>query len=311
MNYKEITLMINHELEPFIADILNEVGANGVVIEDSLELVKGRIETYGEIYELNPDDYPESDVRVKVYFSELDYSDAIIDEIKEKINGLQDVEVTRLEITTDEVQEEDWANEWKNHFHAFKASERFVVVPSWENYENQNDDEFIIKLDPGMAFGTGDHATTSMCLKLIEKYVQPHQSVIDVGTGSGILSIAAHQLGAAPIKALDLDSVAVCVAVDNFEKNDCADAIQAEPGNLLKGESEKRDVIFANILAHIVDLMIDDSFALLNDNGLLITSGIILEKEEMIVEHLERVGYKIEEIMRENGWIAIAARKEA
>lgn len=311
MNYKEITLMINHELEPFIADILNEVGANGVVIEDSLELVKGRIETYGEIYELNPDDYPESDVRVKVYFSELDYSDAIIDEIKEKINGLQDVEVTRLEITTDEVQEEDWANEWKNHFHAFKASERFVVVPSWENYENQNDDEFIIKLDPGMAFGTGDHATTSMCLKLIEKYVQPNQSVIDVGTGSGILSIAAHQLGASPIKALDLDSVAVRVAVDNFEKNDCADAIQAEPGNLLKGESEKRDVIFANILAHIVDLMIDDSFALLNDNGLLITSGIILEKEEMIVEHLERVGYKIEEIMRENGWIAIAARKEA
>ncbi|WP_312039248.1 50S ribosomal protein L11 methyltransferase [Macrococcoides bohemicum] len=311
MNYKEITLMINHELEPFIADILNEVGANGVVIEDSLELVKGRIETYGEIYELNPDDYPESDVRVKVYFSELDYSDAIIDEIKEKINGLQDVEVTRLEITTDEVQEEDWANEWKNHFHAFKASERFVVVPSWENYENQNDDEFIIKLDPGMAFGTGDHATTSMCLKLIEKYVQPNQSVIDVGTGSGILSIAAHQLGAAPIKALDLDSVAVRVAVDNFEKNDCADAIQAEPGNLLKGESEKRDVIFANILAHIVDLMIDDSIALLNDNGLLITSGIILEKEKMIVEHLERVGYKIEEIMRENGWIAIAARKEA
>lgn len=311
MNYKEITLMINHELEPFIADILNEVGANGVVIEDSLELVKGRIETYGEIYELNPDDYPESDVRVKVYFSELDYSDAIIDEIKEKINGLQDVEVTRLEITTDEVQEEDWANEWKNHFHAFKASERFVVVPSWENYENQNDDEFIIKLDPGMAFGTGDHATTSMCLKLIEKYVQPNQSVIDVGTGSGILSIAAHQLCAAPIKALDLDSVAVRVAVDNFEKNDCADAIQAEPGNLLKGESEKRDVIFANILAHIVDLMIDDSFALLNDNGLLITSGIILEKEEMIVEHLERVGYKIEEITRENGWIAIAARKEA
>lgn len=311
MNYKEITLMINHELEPFIADILNEVGANGVVIEDSLELVKGRIETYGEIYELNPDDYPESDVRVKVYFSELDYSDAIIDEIKEKINGLQDVEVTRLEITTDEVQEEDWANEWKNHFHAFKASERFVVVPSWENYENQNDDEFIIKLDPGMAFGTGDHATTSMCLKLIEKYVQPNQSVIDVGTGSGILSIAAHQLGASPIKALDLDSVAVRVAVDNFENNDCADAIQAEPGNLLKGESEKRDVIFANILAHIVDLMIDDSFALLNDNGLLITSGIILEKEEMIVEHLERVGYKIEEIMRENGWIAIAARKEA
>lgn len=311
MNYKEITLMINHELEPFIAEILNEVGANGVVIEDSQELEKGRIETFGEIYELNPADYPESDVRVKVYFSELDYNDAIIDEIKEKINNLQDVKVTRLEFSTNEVQEEDWANEWKNHFHAFKASERFVVVPSWETYAEKSDDEFIIELDPGMAFGTGDHATTSMCLKLIEKYVQPNQSVVDVGTGSGILSIAAHKLGAGPIKAVDLDSVAVRVAVDNFEKNDCADAIQAEPGNLLTGETEKRDVIFANILAHIVDLMIDDSYRLLNDNGLLITSGIILEKEGMIVEHLERVGYKILEITRENGWIAIAARKEA
>lgn len=311
MNYKEITIMINHELEPFIADILNEVGANGVVIEDSLELKKGRIETFGEIYELNPADYPEKDVRVKVYFSELDYSDALIDAIKAKVHQLQDVEVTRLELSTSEVQEEDWANEWKNHFHAFKASERFVVVPSWEAYDQQNDDEFIIKLDPGMAFGTGDHATTSMCLKLIEKYVKPSQSVIDVGTGSGILSIAAQRLGAGPIKALDLDSVAVRVAVDNFEKNDCADDIIAEPGNLLTGETEKRDVIFANILAHIVDLMIDDSYKLLNDNGLLITSGIILEKEAMIVEHLERVGYTILEITRESGWIAIAALKEA
>ncbi|WP_414042890.1 50S ribosomal protein L11 methyltransferase [Macrococcus animalis] len=311
MNYKEITLMINHELEPFIAEILNEVGANGIVIEDSLELEKGRIETFGEIYELNPADYPESDVRVKVYFSELDFSEAIIEDIKQKINALEDVRVSRLEFSTNEVQEEDWANEWKNHFHAFKASERFVVVPSWEVYDKKNDDEIIIELDPGMAFGTGDHATTSMCLRLIEKYVLPKQSVIDVGTGSGILSIAAHKLGASPIKALDLDSVAVRVAVDNFDKNDCADKIQAEPGNLLTGESEKRDVIFANILAHIVDLMIDDSYKLLNDKGLLITSGIILEKERMIVEHLERVGYKILEITRENGWIAIAARKEA
>ncbi|MCU7557207.1 50S ribosomal protein L11 methyltransferase [Macrococcus capreoli] len=311
MNYKEITLMINHELEPFIADILNEVGANGVVIEDSEELKKGRIETFGEIYELDPADYPESDVRVKVYFSELDYHDGIIETIEEKINQLHDVKVTRLEISTDEVQEEDWANEWKNHFHAFKVSDKFVIVPSWESYDALQEGEHAIHLDPGMAFGTGDHATTSMCLKLIEKYVLPNQSVIDVGTGSGILSIAAHKLGAAPIKALDLDAVAVKVAQDNFEKNDCLDAITAEPGNLLKGETEKRDVIFANILAHIVDLMIDDSYALLNDNGLFITSGIIEEKETMIVEHLERVGYRILEITRDSGWIAIAARKEA
>ena len=310
MNYKEITMMINHELEPYIAEILNEVGANGVVIEDSKELEVGRIETYGEIYELDPNDYPEEDVRVKVYFSEFDYNDGIIDQIKEKIHDLKDVPVSRLEFSTGDIEDEDWANEWKNHFHAFKASERFVVVPSWETYERQSDDELIIDLDPGMAFGTGDHATTSMCLKLAEKYVQPNKSVIDVGTGSGILSIAAHMLGAKDIKALDLDQVAVQVAIDNFKKNHCENFIEAHPGNLLVGETKKRDIIFANILAHIVDMMIDDSYALLNENGLIITSGIIDEKEQMIVEHLERVGYTIVEIMREKGWIAIVSRKE-
>ncbi|WJP96968.1 50S ribosomal protein L11 methyltransferase [Macrococcus bovicus] len=308
MDYKEITLMINHEVEPFIAEILNELGANGVVIEDSLELQKGRIETFGEIYELNPADYPEQDVRVKCYYSEYDYKDELLSEIEKAVRALQDVEVTRFEIETADIKDEDWENEWKNHFHAFKASERFTVVPSWEDYQPADDEE-IIHLDPGMAFGTGDHATTSMCLRLVEEYVKPGMSVIDVGTGSGILSIAAHRMGAAPIRAVDLDKVAVRVAEENFRINHCADAIETDTGNLLVGETEKRDVVIANILAHIVDLMIDDAFTLLNDEGLFIASGIIEEKEQMITEHMTEAGFSIRTIRREKGWVAILAEK--
>lgn len=308
MDYKEITLMINHEVEPFIAEILNELGANGVVIEDSLELQKGRIETFGEIYELNPADYPEQDVRVKCYYSEYDYKDELLSEIEKAVRALQDVEVTRFEIETADIKDEDWENEWKNHFHAFKASERFTVVPSWEDYQPADDEE-IIHLDPGMAFGTGDHATTSMCLRLVEEYVKPGMSVIDVGTGSGILSIAAHRMGAAHIRAVDLDKVAVRVAEENFRINHCADAIETDTGNLLVGETEKRDVVIANILAHIVDLMIDDAFTLLNDEGLFIASGIIEEKEQMIIEHMTEAGFSIRTIRREKGWVAILAEK--
>lgn len=308
MDYKEITLMINHEVEPFIADILNDLGANGIAIEDSLELVKGRIETFGEIYELNPADYPEKDVRVKCYFSSFDYDENLLQEIEAAVKGLKDIPVTRFEISTADIKDEDWENEWKNHFHAFKASEQFTIVPSWETYDAAPGEK-TIALDPGMAFGTGDHATTSMCLRLIEKNILPGMSVIDVGTGSGILSIAAHQLGAAPIRAVDLDKVAVRVAEENFEMNHCLDAIETDTGNLLVGETEKRDVVIANILAHIVDLMIDDAFNLLNENGLFITSGIIEEKEEMIVGHLKEAGFTVKEILREKGWIAILAEK--
>ncbi|TDM13100.1 50S ribosomal protein L11 methyltransferase [Macrococcus lamae] len=309
MDYKEVTLLLNHEVEPFIAELLNALGANGVVIEDSAEVSKGRVDSYGEIYELNPADYPEEGIRVKCYFSLFDFNDKLLRDIEKSVYELRDVPITTFNMTTADVKDADWENEWKNHFHAFRASEMFTVVPSWEEYEAASE-ETVITLDPGMAFGTGDHATTSMCLKLVEKYVLPGHSVIDVGTGSGILSIAAHKLGASKVRAIDLDKVAVRVAEENFAINHCADEIETDTGNLLVGETERRDIILANILAHIVDLMIDDSYKLLNDNGVFITSGIIAEKEEMIVNHLKKAGFRILEITRESGWIAIAAIKE-
>lgn len=310
MNWIEYSIMINKEAEPVVTALLNELGANGVVIEDSSELEKEHIDVYGEIYELNPKDYPEHDIRVKCYFNELVFTDSLEQEIKDSIAHVEGINSEILSFSKTIIKESDWENEWKNYFHPFKASERFAIVPSWEEdtYDNQ-DDDLCIKLDPGMAFGTGDHPTTSMCLKHIEEVVKPNHKIIDVGTGSGILSIGCHLLGVQSIKAVDLDELAIKVAKENFEKNNCEQDILAETGNLLTEEIEQYDVIIANILAHIIDLMIEDSYARLNDNGYFITSGIIEEKSDEIIEKLKETGYTIEKVLREDGWVSIRARK--
>ena len=160
-----------------------------------------------------------------------------------------------------------------------------------------------------MAFGTGDHPTTSMCLKAIEHFVEPQHSVIDVGTGSGILSIASHLISVKRIKALDIDEMAVNVAKENFEKNHCLNAIEAVPGNLLKDEKEHFDIVIANILAHIIDEMIEDAYNTVNEDGYFITSGIIEEKYEDIESHMKRVGFKIISVQHDNGWVCIVGQK--
>ena len=160
-----------------------------------------------------------------------------------------------------------------------------------------------------MAFGTGDHPTTSMCLKAIEKYVKPTDSVIDVGTGSGILSIASHLIGVKRIKALDIDEMAVNVAKENFKKNHCENAIEAVPGNLLQDEDKKFNIVIANILAHIIEEMIEDAYNTLVEEGYFITSGIIEEKYEEIESQMKRVGFNIISVEHDNGWVCIVGQK--
>ncbi|WP_436883413.1 50S ribosomal protein L11 methyltransferase [Mammaliicoccus sciuri] len=281
MNWIEYPIMINSEAEPEVTALLNELGANGVVIEDSAELKKEHTDVYGEIYELNPADYPDQDIRVKCYFNELVFTDQLEQDIQETIANVNGIQSEILSFEKTIIKESDWENEG----------------------------DLCIKLDPGMAFGTGDHPTTSMCLRHIEEVVQPQHKIIDVGTGSGILSIACHLLGVNDIKAVDLDDLAIKVAKENFEINDCEKDIIADTGNLLTEETEQYDVIIANILAHIIDLMIEDSYERLNNNGYFITSGIIEEKYDEIIEKLQNTGYTIEKVLREDGWVSIRARK--
>ncbi|MDK7751903.1 MULTISPECIES: 50S ribosomal protein L11 methyltransferase [Staphylococcus] len=309
MNWTEISITANHDTIPIISNILEEFGSNGVVIEDSLDLQNGFADKFGEIYELNPDDYPVNGVRVKAYFNEMKYTQDFKKDLIHEIKSIESLDANIFEYQQQTIQEHDWENEWKNYFHPFRASEKFTIVPSWETYQKEDEAEMCIELDPGMAFGTGDHPTTSMCLKAIEHFVKPDDSVIDVGTGSGILSIASYLLGVERIKAIDVDEMAIKVAKENFEKNNCVKAIEAVPGNLLTEETEKFDVVIANILAHIIEEMIEDAYNTLNKDGYFITSGIITEKHETILAQMKRVGFKIISINHENGWVCIVGQK--
>lgn len=309
MNWMEVSIVVNHEVQEFVTNILEENGSNGVVIEDSKDLDGELADKFGEIYELDPSDYPDTGVRIKAYFNEIDYSEELKNIILSNVRALENLDENIFNYNEQTIKESDWENEWKNYFHPFKASKNFTIVPSWETYQKESDSELCIELDPGMAFGTGNHPTTSMCLNAIEQYVKSTDTVIDVGTGSGILSIACHLLGVKHIKAVDLDELAVRVAKENFEKNSCEDAIETTTGNLLKGETNKYDVVIANILAHIIEEMIEDAYNTLNEEGRFITSGIIEEKSDEIIGHMKRVGFNIISINHDNGWVCIVGEK--
>lgn len=311
MKWSEISIHTTHEAVEAISNILHEAGAGGVVIEDPYDLTKERDASFGEVYELNPDDYPEEGVIIKAYLPVNSFLGETVEEIKQAINNLllYDIDIGKNKITISEVNEEEWATAWKKYYNPVKISEKFTIVPTWETYEPVSSDELIIKLDPGMAFGTGTHPTTVMCIQALEKYVKPGDTVIDVGTGSGILSIAAAMLGAKSVRALDLDPVAVDSAKLNVKLNKVQHIVTVSQNNLLDHIEERANVIVANILAEIILRFADDAYRLLEKNGYFITSGIIQAKKQEVKEGLMKAGFTIEETLVMEDWIAFIARK--
>jgi ribosomal protein L11 methyltransferase len=311
MKWSEISIHTTQEAVEAISNILHEAGAGGVVIEDPYDLIKERDTSFGEIYQLNPDDYPEEGVIIKAYLPVNSFLGETVKEIKQAINNLMlyDIDLGKNYITISEVNEEEWATAWKKYYNPVKISEKFTIVPTWETYEPVSSDELIIELDPGMAFGTGTHPTTVMCIQALEKCVQPNDTVIDVGTGSGILSIAAAMLGAKSVKALDLDPVAVDSAKLNVKLNKVQNVVSVSQNNLLDNIKEPVNIIVANILAEIILRFIDDAYRLLEKDGFFITSGIIQAKKQEVKDGLIRAGFVIEETLVMEDWVAYIARK--
>jgi ribosomal protein L11 methyltransferase len=311
MKWHEVSVYTKVENEYALTQFLNII-SKGVSIEYSVDLLKENIDDFDDKFRLNPDEYPDENIRVLVYFDETNNLQDKLKQINQFIsdNHSELVEPSSIDIQHTEIEESDWENEWKNYFHSFRVSEHFMIVPSWElNDYNPKEHDKLIKLDPGMAFGTGDHPTTSMCLKFIERLVSKEDKIIDVGTGSGILSIGSHLMGARDIKATDIDDLSLKVARENFELNDCAEDIVLETGDLLKNETAQYDMIIANILAHIIDEMIDDAYQCLKTGGTFIASGIIVEKRDEIIAHLKQAGFEIIEVLEEGGWNAILSKK--
>jgi ribosomal protein L11 methyltransferase len=312
MKWSELCIHTTNEAVEPISNILHEAGASGVVIEDPLELVRERENVFGEIYQLDPNDFPDEGVIVKAYLPVNSFLGETVDGIKELINNLveYDIDLGVNKVTISEVNEEEWATAWKKYYHPVKISEQITIVPTWEEYTPVSSDEKIIELDPGMAFGTGTHPTTILCIQALEKHVKQGMNVIDVGTGSGVLTIAAAKYGAKEILALDLDEVAVNSAKINCKLNKVHDQVTIKQNDLLKGVEFEADIIVANILAEVIVRFTDDVERLLKPGGLFISSGIIKQKRAEVEEAIVNSGLVIEEVMTMEDWVSITARKQ-
>lgn len=214
------------------------------------------------------------------------------------------------EISVSGVNEEDWANSWKEYYKPIKIGEKIVIVPAWEKY-SEKDGEIIVRMDPGMAFGTGTHETTRLVIKFLEKYIKQGMRVADVGCGSGILAICASKLGAGECKAYDIDPVAVKVANENI-KDSGLDNVTCDVSDLLKqvDKSAPYNVICANIVADIIIRMMPDVGELMDENSVILASGIIVERSEDVINAFDENGFKVVERIDENGWCALAVMKK-
>ena len=311
VKWSELSIHTTHEAVEAVSNILHEAGASGVVIEDSEEFAREREDRFGEIYALNPNDFPTEGVILKAYLPVTSFLGETVEEVKLAINNLinYDINIGENVVKISEVNEEEWATAWKKYYHPVKISERFTIVPTWETYEPVSTDELIIELDPGMAFGTGTHPTTVMCLQALEKTVKPGDYVTDIGTGSGVLAIGAALLGAKHVHALDLDEVAVRSAKINVKLNKVQKTTDVVHGNLLDTVKEPSDVVVANILAEIIMSFTQDAFQVVKEGGLYITSGIIGAKKDDVKQSLEAAGFTIEEVMMMEDWVTIISKK--
>ncbi|MEI3613333.1 50S ribosomal protein L11 methyltransferase [Pseudogracilibacillus sp. SO30301A] len=312
LNWIELSIhTTNDALEP-VTNILNEIGTNGVVIEDPADLSREKRDVFGEVYELDKTKYPNEGLIIKSYFLQNDRWAETLEVIRLRINNLKQYKINlgKNKMTTDIVKEEDWENEWKKYFKPMKVTNRITIVPSWEQYKKTSQDELIITIDPGMAFGTGTHPTTILSLQALEKVIQPNDLVMDVGIGSGILSIAAVLLGAKHVYGYDLDEVAVSSSKQNRDSNHLENEITIKQNDLLKNVDKRVNIIVSNILADILLRLVDDAWNNLEDAGYFITSGIIEAKQQFLIDKLLNTGFEVIETNQYENWVSIIAQKK-
>jgi ribosomal protein L11 methyltransferase len=311
MKWTEIKVETTSEAIEAISNIMMEAGASGVAIEDALDVENFQSDFYGEILDKEQFTHIKEGALVMAYFPETTFLPEILPFIKESIARLPEfgLAIGKNLLTVSEVAESDWATAWKKYYHPVRVTRFLTIVPSWEQYQPQSKQEKVITLDPGMAFGTGTHPTTRLTLQALETVMRGGETVLDVGTGSGVLSIASCYLGAEKVYAYDLDEVAVAAAKENMDLNPIAQDVQVEANDLLKGITQSADVIVANILADIIVLMIEDAWRLLKPEGTFIISGIIEDKKDFVLEELYAAGFHVDQILQQGDWFAIILKK--
>ena len=306
--WNEIKLVMKEKDIELLEGILYTLDVKGISLEDPKDIL-GREQgpLTWDFADLNIFEYDQDHAVMKAYFNIDEDIEATISEIKEKIEVARknDLPIDDVEITSHEVHEEDWANEWKKYYKPLKVGHRFVIKPLWEDYVAK-EGEIILHMDPGMAFGTGTHETTRMCLEAIEEELRQGDRVFDIGTGSGILAISAAKLGASEVVGVDLDVVAVHSARENVAHNQLEN-VQILKGNLLDVVEGKADLVVANIIAEVIKFITADVKIALKVGGIFISSGIIKEKEDLVKEELLLHGFIIKAVKREGEWVCITS----
>ena len=308
MQWIEVNVAVTHEAVEAVADMLTSIGSKGVAIEDPQLINDLRNSGTWELCDI-PEQENTEVVTVSAYYADDEKLEKRLAEIEEQLELIEErIGKYRFGNTRfRKVNEQDWANEWKQYFHVTHVGKSLVIKPSWEEY-SAKEGEHVIEIDPGMAFGTGTHHTTNMMMERLEKVITPEAEVFDVGTGSGILAIASAMLGAKSVKAVDIDAVAVRVARENVADNGLTEQIEVREGDLLHGTEGKADVIIANIIADIIIMLLKDIPQKLNDDGIFLASGIIEERVPDIEAEAQKQGLVVDAIDHRGGWVVMQMR---
>lgn len=317
MKWNKFTLTTTTEAVDLISNLFDEIGIEGIEIEDNIPLTEA--ETKGMFIDILPELPPDEGVaKVSFYLEDLSDLERILREIEEGLDDLsQFVDVGARTIEASETEDKDWINNWKQYFKPFTVDD-ILIKPTWEEMPEEHKDKLLIQIDPGTAFGTGQHETTQLCIRQLRKYLTPDSEILDVGTGSGILGITALKLGAKEVFGTDLDENAITAVGENLEANQIGgEKFRVLQGNIIDDKAvqdqvgyERYDIVVANILADVIILLQKEIPVHLKKGGIFITSGIINMKEEAVKEAMSRnKALEIIETTYQGEWVSITARK--
>ena len=323
MKWTKITIETNTAATDMLSYVLSEYGVEGIEVEDKIPLSEE--DKQAMFIDILPELPPDDGVAyVSCYIDEnaskgIDIKD-LCRYIQEQLNDMSTyMEVGTGKISIGETEDKDWMNNWKEFFHPFRLEDNIVIQPTWTEKADVNDNDIVINIDPGTAFGTGSHETTKLCISALKQYISKDKdtSVLDAGCGSGILSIIAAKLGASKIYGVDIDELAVKASIDNLKLNDIDDGIYTiVKGNII-GDKEfadvvagtgKYDIVVANILADVIIPLSDVVRRFMKDDGVFISSGIINTKEDEVRKALLDNGFEIVDVEHMGEWVSFVAK---
>ncbi len=310
MKWFEISITTSTEAVEAVSEILYESGVTGVVIEDPNDpIFSSKSSGDWDYFDPSVVKFSSDHAVVKGYLQESEELNDQVEMIREKVRGLAShaIDFGPGTVNSTEIFEEDWANEWRKYYKPKRVTERLTVKPTWEPY-TASENEIVVEMDPGGAFGTGTHETTMMCMSQLDKTVTPGCTVYDIGCGSGILGITAAKLGAGKVLAVDNDPAATSATIENAEVNGVSDRMEIINGNLLDQAHGPADVIVANIIADVIIHLSRHIHRFMHTESVFIASGILAEKKKDVLTALDMNGLQVLEVQEMGEWCAIRSK---